>query len=250
MAVGGMTSFVHGGEHVLLAAMHLHAGMAPGDALPVSGKVTFVACSASLCVPQAATVHLDLTVGDGKPDPAERALFAAARRAQPQRIDAAGQIFRTGYDTTLVVPGQAQIAPDKAVFFPANSGVFLKASGERLADGRLVLRGAMADQAALPAEGVIADSTHAYYLHLEHRRVALGAPIASKEAAPESAPASASASTEASGKQPPARARPARHSRTESESADNGWNRSPVVPAVVGAALAALLLGGLAARRR
>ena len=163
LRVAGMTSFVHGGQHVLLAPMEVPASFKAGDALPVRGDLDFLICSDSLCVPQKAMVNLNLTVGKGTADPASRALFASARKAIPQKLSASGEVTVAGRSVQLVVPAAAKLDPARATFFPAGQGVFERSGARRLPDGSIQISGSMSN--TMPSlSGIVSDGRRAVQL--------------------------------------------------------------------------------------
>lgn len=143
LKVSGLTSFVHGGQHVLLAPMVVPAGLKPGDALPVKASLDFLICSDSLCVPQKANVALDLTVGKGTAAPASRVLFSTARQALPKPLSGTGEVTVAGRQLQLRVPAAANLDPARATFFPAGEGVFERTGATRLPDGSIQISGSM-----------------------------------------------------------------------------------------------------------
>lgn len=197
LRVAGMTSFVHGGQHVLLAPMQIPASFKPGDALPVKGEVDFLICSDSLCVPQKATVNLSLTVGKGTTDPASRALFAAARQALPQPLSSTGEFTAVGRTVRLLVPAAAKLDPARATFFPAGEGVFERSGARRMPDGSIEISGSMSNTPAR-LSGIVSDGRRAVQLRFRPASAPSGvtqAPVAPDspalvEAQAEAAPAS------------------------------------------------------------
>ncbi len=163
LRVAGMTSFVHGGQHVLLAPMQVPASFRAGDPLPVKGKFAFLICSDSLCVPQTASVQLNLTVGKGATDPASRGLIASARRAQPQPLPTVGEFTAVGRVVQLLVPATARLDPARATFFPNGEGVFERSDAERLPDGAIRISGSMANAPA-SLSGIVSDGRRAVQL--------------------------------------------------------------------------------------
>ena len=163
LRVAGMTSFVHGGQHVLLAPMQVPASFKAGDALAVKGDLDFLICSDSLCVPQKATVNLNLTVGKGTVDPASRTLFASGRRAIPQPLSTTGQFTTVGGTVQLLVPAAANIDPAGASFFPAGEGVFERSGARRLPDGSIQISGSMTNTPA-SLSGIVSDGRRAVQL--------------------------------------------------------------------------------------
>ena len=163
LRVAGMASFVHEGQHVLLAPMQVPATFSPGDTLPVKGALDFLICSDSLCVPQNATVNLNLTVGKGTADPASRALFAAARQALPQSLSSTGEFTAVGRTVQLLVPAAAKLDPSRATFFPAGEGVFERSGARRMPDGSIEISGSMTNTPA-SLSGIVSDGRRAVQL--------------------------------------------------------------------------------------
>lgn len=166
LSVAGMTSFVHGGQHVLLAPMQVPASFKAGDPLPVKGIIDFLICSDSLCVPQKALVELDLTAGKGAADPASRALFAAAGKALPKQLSAMGEFTATGREVQLFVPAAAKLDPARATFFPSGQGVFERSGAQRLPDGSIRISGSMATTPS-GLSGIVADGRRAVQLRFQ-----------------------------------------------------------------------------------
>ena len=166
LSVAGMTSYVHGGQHVLLAPMQVPPNFKAGDALPIKGKAVFLICSDSLCVPQEATLNLSLIVGAGTADPASKALFASARQALPEPVAATGTFTKNGRNVQLHVPSSAKLDPARATFFPAEEGVFERSRAQRLPDGSIQISGSMSNS---PTDlfGVVSDGRRAVELRLQ-----------------------------------------------------------------------------------
>ena len=163
LRVAGLTSFVHGGEHVLLAPMEVPASFKAGDALALKGDVDFLICSDSLCVPQKATVDLKLTVGKGAIDPASRALFASTRQAMPRPLSSTGEFTAVGRTVRLQIPAAAKLDPARASFFPAGEGVFERSGARPMPDGSIEITGSMTN---IPASlsGIVSDGRRAVQL--------------------------------------------------------------------------------------
>lgn len=166
LRVAGMTSFVHGGEHVLLAPMQVPASFTAGDALALKGDVHFLICSDSLCVPQKATVDLKLSVGKGAVDPASRALFASARQAMPRPLSSTGEYTAAGSTVRFMIPAAARIDPASATFFPEGEGVFERSGARRMPDGSIEISGAMTNTPA-SLSGVVSDGRRSVQLRFQ-----------------------------------------------------------------------------------
>ena len=183
LRVAGMTSFVHGGQHVLLAPMQVPARFKAGDALAVKGQLDFLICSDKLCVPQKATVNLNLTVGKGTVDPASLALFAAARQALPQPLSSTGEFTAAGRTVQLLVPAAAKLDPARANFFPAGEGVFERSGARRMPDGSVQISGSMTNPPA-SLSGIVSDGRRA--VQLRFRPASTPSGIAETAIAPDS----------------------------------------------------------------
>lgn len=184
LRVAGMTSFVHGGQHVLLAPMQVPASFKAGDALPVKGELDFLICSDKLCVPQKATVNLNLAVGKGTVDPASRALFASARKAIPKPLSSTGEFTAAGRSVQLLVPASVKLDPARATFFPAGEGVFERSGARRMPDGSVQISGSMTNTPA-SLSGIVSDGRRAVQLRFQPASAPSG--MAQTTIAPDSA---------------------------------------------------------------
>lgn len=217
LSVSGMTSFVHGGQHALLAEMRLPAGLEKGTALPIRGDLSFLICSDSLCVPKKAALSLDLTVGDGKIDAASSTLFAAARRAMPSKLPTVGEFTTSADRVELTIPASARLKTPRTTFFPDNEGVFNRTSATLLKDGSLRLVGTLT---SIPTNvtGIVSDGRRSVEVRFKRSSsgstvvandVAVGVPaLASGESRARLAAPSSSGSTDRSLQSPSGRTQP------------------------------------------
>jgi thiol:disulfide interchange protein DsbD len=79
-------------------------------------------CDDQLCVPEGATLNLDLTAGDGATDPAQASRFAAARAAIPKPVDWPARFAFAGDRFVLGVPFAQAAKVRSGYFFPAVEG--------------------------------------------------------------------------------------------------------------------------------
>jgi len=68
MDVQGIVSFVHEGSFALLTTMRIPNGIAPGEPIPLTAEVSWLACSATQCVPESRTLEKVLVAGSGDTD--------------------------------------------------------------------------------------------------------------------------------------------------------------------------------------
>ncbi len=183
--VGGIMNHVFEGEAVLLAELAVPAG-ATGP-LPVAVKLDWLVCDDKVCVPESAELALPLSIGDGAPDPAIAARFAAARAALPRALPEAGSFERADGRFRLKAPVSPE-AVRSAHFFPLRHDVLLLSAPQRLGalDGALVIETQASADPGPPApeiEGVLrverADGTVlGFDLKLAEGRVPPAQPLA------------------------------------------------------------------------
>lgn len=122
-AVAGLTSYVYERENVLLADLTLPAGLAPGTPLLIRAKLDWLVCNDQLCVPESATLSLDLVVGNGRRDPVIAERFAAARAALPKPVAWPARFAVKGEQLVLNIPFAQLDQIRGAYFFPHDDGV-------------------------------------------------------------------------------------------------------------------------------
>jgi len=126
--VSGLMNYVYAHENVLLADVAVPAGLQPGAPFPVKVKLDWLVCDDELCVPEGATLNLDLTVGDGAADPAQAPRFAAARADLPKPVDWPARFAFEGDRFVLAVPFAQGAKVRGGYFFPAVEGALAYAA--------------------------------------------------------------------------------------------------------------------------
>ena len=188
--VAGMASFVHEGPHVLVAQMTLERGIPAGTAIPVTAEVSWAACSEKLCVPEKATLSLQLTAGDGEKS-AEAPLLQHAVAREPRPV-AGGGFDIEDRKLLLELPAAARLNAARTHFFPDENGVADVSKGRVVSTSPIRISIPVAGNAPKILTGVIADGSAAYRLRLERKEIAtVAAPEAVTEPAkaPQEAPA-------------------------------------------------------------
>lgn len=152
----GIMNHVYAGTQILLVDVAIPAGLAPGAAFPVRLRADYLVCDDELCVPESATLALDLTLGDGVPDPAVASAFAAARAALPRPGPAASFRLADGRLVVAVPGAGAGAGVTRAHLFPLADGWvrYAAAQSVSVADGTLRIETEAAPGAAagpLPA---------------------------------------------------------------------------------------------------
>ena len=163
LKVAGITSYVHSGEHILLARVRADPTLKRGSLLPIKARLIWATCSQSLCVPERTPLGLNLKVGDGIANASASALSLAMKRL-PRQL-AKGVFWIRGGVLRMDVPKAAQVDLSQALFFPSESGVV---SGSRLhlrvTQGKAQLVGRTLGRTPSHITGVLTDGKSSYAL--------------------------------------------------------------------------------------
>ena len=122
MLVAGLMNYVYKAPYAPLLTLRVPAGLATGTPLPIRLKADYLVCTDTMCVPEAQTLSLDLTVGDGTIDPATRARFDGWRQAIPKPLGAAAAYAVKDGSLRIAVPYPAGAVASEAYFFPTTTG--------------------------------------------------------------------------------------------------------------------------------
>ena len=158
LIVADLMNYVFEHDYTLLATLHVPAGLAAGTKLPVSVKLNYLVCSPEVCVPEAKTLAIDLTVGDGGVAPDNRTRFDAWRAALPKPLDSRATYQASAGWLRIAVPYPGGASLADAYFYPLTTGAIDYAAPQSLArDGdRIVLTTkATKGLAAGPITGVL-----------------------------------------------------------------------------------------------
>ena len=122
LLIAGLMNHVYERPYAPLMTLTLPAGLAAGTRVPVRLALSYLVCSATICVPEAQQLSLNLAIGDGAPS-AHAAAFAGWRRAIPKPLAATAYYTVKDGALTLAVPypGAAALAAE-AHFFPLSTG--------------------------------------------------------------------------------------------------------------------------------
>ena len=124
--VQGIASFVHEGSFALLTTMRVPNGLAAGGPIPISARVSWLACSETQCVPESKTIERMLVVGEGETDyPGLSRIRQAEARIPAETVK--GRFTYDGDRFVLKIPGRdlssARLFPDGQGWLDASSSV-------------------------------------------------------------------------------------------------------------------------------
>jgi thiol:disulfide interchange protein len=157
LLIAGLMNYVYETDYAQLVKLDVPKGLAAGTKLPISVKLDWLACNPQMCVPETATLKLDLTVGDGAVAPDVRAQFDRWRAALPRPLNSQAHYQVANGRFRLEVPFPAGAEADKPYFFPITDGAIDYAAPQTVArDGdRLVIETAAKASPPAKVEGVV-----------------------------------------------------------------------------------------------
>ena len=123
LLISGLMNYVYEQPYAPLVDLRVPAGLAAGTVLPVRVRLSYLVCTETICVPEAQTLTLDLTVGaseDGHGGADRR--FDGWRRALPKPLGSAATYQADAQGVRLAVPYPADAPLADAYLFPVTTG--------------------------------------------------------------------------------------------------------------------------------
>jgi thiol:disulfide interchange protein len=156
LLIVGLMNYVYETDYVHLVTLDVPKNLAPGTKLPISAKLDWLACS-DVCVPETATLKLDLIVGDGAIAPDTRAEFDRWRATMPRPLGGPAHYQVVNGRFRLEVPFPADAKADKAYFFPITDGAIDYAAPQTVAreGDRMVIETVARPSPPAKIEGVV-----------------------------------------------------------------------------------------------
>lgn len=165
LKVQGITSFVHTGPHVLISRMTLDRDLQPGTTLPITAKVSWAACSDKLCVPERATLALQMTIGEGA-ESADASTIRRAVAAEPKAVGGGAFEVKDG-NLVLQLPPSAKLDARRVHFFPDENGFFDAAQARVISASPLRIEAPAKDRVLGRISGVVSDGSESFRLIFE-----------------------------------------------------------------------------------
>lgn len=132
LLAAGLMNHVYEQEYALLAPLTVPKDAPPGSTLHISGEAEWLACTDSVCVPERGVVALDLTVGDGRIDPATRAQFDGWRAKLPRPLGTPATFAVANGTMRIAVPLPASVTVGDPHFFAATENAVAYAAPQRI----------------------------------------------------------------------------------------------------------------------
>ena len=141
LIVSGFMNHIYKAKHAFLVDVTIPKDAKPGQSLNVKVNARWSACSDLVCVPEAATLSVPLTVGSGKISDADRARFDAWRSALPVPLDRSALYQLDGKRIEIAIPYPRSAKAERVWFFAQTEKLFLYAapqSARRVGDWLVV----------------------------------------------------------------------------------------------------------------
>ena len=122
LVIAGLMNHVFEKPYALLVPVTVPTGLAKGATLPISAKLQYLVCSASLCVPESADISTTLTIGDGTPDATSAARFDGWRKALPRPLGSPVTFETKAGKFRLAVPLPASVTLANPHLFAVTDG--------------------------------------------------------------------------------------------------------------------------------
>lgn len=159
LIVSGLMNYVYERPYALIAPLSVGKSVAPGTRLRVTGKLRWLACSPTICVPEQGTVALDLVAGNGAVQPAMRQSFDGWRAKLPLPLGQTASFEKRGESVRIAIPFPRGRPVAKPYFYPSTDGVIDYAAPQAVSrrDDRLIVETKAARGGTMPQriEGVI-----------------------------------------------------------------------------------------------
>ncbi len=141
LLIAGLMNYVYEGPYAHLVTLRVPQGLAKGDRLPIRADVDWLACTDKICVPEKASLSLDLVVGDGVVAPDMRQRFDRWRAALPRPLGGEGAFEVKGEMLRIAIPLAEGARLSDPYFFPLDPRTLVHAATQSVsrADDRLVI---------------------------------------------------------------------------------------------------------------
>ncbi|MDH1265275.1 protein-disulfide reductase DsbD domain-containing protein [Pseudomonas sp. GD03944] len=140
LLIDGLMNHVYEHPYALLVPLEVAANLPHGQPLPIRLDMAYLACRHDACVPERASLELQLTVGQGQPDDTVRDAFATWRQALPRPLGSPAH-FQVENDVfRLSIPLPAAQAIEAPHLFALTPGAIDHAAEQRISrDGDLLI---------------------------------------------------------------------------------------------------------------
>ena len=128
----GLMNYVYDRPYALLLTLDVGRGLPRGTSLRIAGRARWLACSATLCVPEQAPVSINLVVGEGAISSSARARFDKWRRQLPVPLSRPATLEDSAGLIRISIPFSRTHKLSNPYFFPFTDRVIDYAAPQRI----------------------------------------------------------------------------------------------------------------------
>lgn len=132
MDVQGIASFVHEGSFALITSMRVPNGLAKGEPIPISARISWLACSETQCVPETKIIEVILVAGSGETDYPGLSKIRQAEAKIPSETINASFSYSEGKMILRLPPG----SPASGKIFPSGTGWLKSGSSQEFSQSK------------------------------------------------------------------------------------------------------------------
>ncbi len=127
-----LMNYVYDRPYALLMTLRVPGGLARGTPLRIAGRARWLACSATLCVPEQGPVAIDLVIGDGAVPAPARTRFDGWRARMPMPLGRSARFHSKAGRVSISIPFPRGLPLTDPYFYPATVRVIDYAASQRI----------------------------------------------------------------------------------------------------------------------
>jgi DsbC/DsbD-like thiol-disulfide interchange protein/cytochrome c biogenesis protein CcdA len=124
LIIGGFMNHIYKTNHAFLVDLKIPVNVRAGQRLDIKVAARWSACSDTVCVPEAGTLAVPLTIGDGKMANVQRSRFDSWRSFLPVPLDAQARYAIDGKRISIAIPYPEGARAENVWFFARTENVF------------------------------------------------------------------------------------------------------------------------------
>jgi len=129
LLVMGLMNYVYERDYALLATVRVPASAEPGATFPIDARLDYLVCTNEVCVPEEASVSVELAIG--QPGAADAA-FQSYRRALPRPLGSEGRFELANGRLRVAIPLPASTPVEAPYFYPVTTDAVRHSEAQRI----------------------------------------------------------------------------------------------------------------------
>ena len=160
LELAGLASYVHEGAFTLLADLKVDRSVPVGTTLPIRGKLSWLACSDTLCVPESADLSLDIAAAEKTRASGAATTIRRAEGTLPRAAAAPLRVALADRQWVFALKAPPSLDLSKARLYPHEAGWFDASTPQRVTQSGDEVQIAAAAAAGTPGQsfsGILSD---------------------------------------------------------------------------------------------